>query len=90
MYMYLLTCVCLSMCTCFSTKAAKRLESGLRPRLNSQHHRPSALLLMVELLRDLIRTLNHGNYGIFLIMGNARFMSSTVFQQIPKGSEVPI
>ena len=26
-----------------------------------------------------LRTLNYGNYGIFLIMGNARFCPSTVF-----------
>ena len=25
-----------------------------------------------------LRTLNYGNYGIFLVMGNARFISSTV------------
>ena len=27
-----------------------------------------------------LRTLNYGNYGIFLMMGNAGFMSSTVFR----------
>ena len=34
-----------------------------------------------------LRTLNYGNYGIFLIMGNAGFLSSTVPQRtkvIPK------
>ena len=30
-----------------------------------------------------LRTLNHGNYGIFLIMGNAGFISSTVAAEFP-------
>ena len=37
---------------------------------------------MIEILHDLkdpkLRTLNYGNYGIFLIMGNAGYISSTV------------
>ena len=34
-----------------------------------------------------LRTLNYGNYGIFLMMGHARFMSSTVLYRNPlKGS----
>ena len=35
------------------------------------------LRLMDKILHDL-RTLNYGNYGIFLIMGNAGFCPSTV------------
>ena len=30
-----------------------------------------------------LRTLNYGNYGIFLIMGNAGFCPSTVFLAVP-------
>ena len=33
---------------------------------------------MDKILPDLKRTLNYGNYGIFLIMGNAGFCPSTV------------
>ena len=41
--------------------------------------RVEVLRLMIEILHYLIlRTLNYGNYGIFLIMGNAGFLSSTV------------
>ena len=29
-----------------------------------------------------LRTLNYGNYGIFLIVGNAGFCPSTVFQTV--------
>ena len=36
------------------------------------------ILLMDKILHDPIRTLNYGNYGIFLIMGNAGFCPSTV------------
>ena len=36
---------------------------------------------MIEILHDL-RTLNYGNYGIFLIMGNAGFISSTVVLRV--------
>ena len=31
-----------------------------------------------------LRTLNYGNYGIFLIMGNAGFCPSTVVNRIPE------
>ena len=33
---------------------------------------------MIEILHHLKRSLNYGNYGIVLIMGNAGFISSTV------------
>ena len=33
---------------------------------------------MIEILCITLRTLNYGNYGIFLIMGNAGFISSGV------------
>ena len=33
---------------------------------------------MIITLRNTLRTLNYGNFGIFLIMGNARFISSAV------------
>ena len=36
------------------------------------------LLLMIYKSCVTLRTLNYGNYGIFLILGNARFISSTV------------
>ena len=37
------------------------------------------LRLMIEILGiTIVGTLNYGNYGIFLIMGNAGFISSTV------------
>ena len=36
------------------------------------------LLLMIEKSCSTSRTLNYGNYGIFLIMGNAGFLSSAV------------
>ena len=32
---------------------------------------------MIEILHDL-KALNYGNYGVFLIMGNAGFIPSTV------------
>ena len=37
--------------------------------------------VVILLLKSCItlRTLNYGDYGIFLDMGNARFISSTVF-----------
>ena len=35
-------------------------------------------------------TLNHGNYGIFLIVGNAGFISSTVIMNLMLGSPKPI
>ena len=35
------------------------------------------ILLMIESCITL-RTLNYGNYGIFLILGNAGFIASTV------------
>ena len=35
----------------------------------------------------LLRTLNYGNYGIFLIMGIAGFISSTVQRRPNKGSD---
>ena len=38
------------------------------------------------LLRLILTTLRYGNYGIFLIMGNAGFISSTV-SVIYKGSK---
>ena len=34
--------------------------------------------LMIEILSMTLRTLNYGNYGIFLIMGNAGCISSAV------------
>ena len=42
-----------------------------------------------------LRTLDYGNYGIFLIMGNAGFISSTVgppepLRTLPKAMETPI
>ena len=43
---------------------------------NSSNFRP--LLLMIEILCITLRTLNYGNYGIFLIRGHAGFISSTV------------
>ena len=30
-----------------------------------------------------LRTLNYGNYGLFLILGNAGFVSSTVVRDPP-------
>ena len=33
---------------------------------------------MIYILSITLRTLNYGNYGIFLVMGNAGFVSSTV------------
>ena len=33
---------------------------------------------MIEILSITLRTLNYGNYGIFLLMGHAGFISSTV------------
>ena len=36
------------------------------------------ILSMIEILHYLIGTVNYGNYGIFLLMGNAGFLSSTV------------
>ena len=33
---------------------------------------------MICILHDLIWTVNYGNYGIFLIMGTAGFISSTI------------
>ena len=33
---------------------------------------------MIEILSIALRTLNYGNCGIIIIMGNARFTSSTV------------
>ena len=36
----------------------------------------------------ILMTLNYGNYGIFLIMGNAGFVSSTV-GKVPKPNTLP-
>ena len=36
-----------------------------------------------------LRTLNYGNYGIFLIMGNAGFISSTALRRALCGSPEP-
>ena len=37
-----------------------------------------------------LRTLNYGNYGIFLIMGHAGFCPSTVLQNKAKGFLQPV
>ena len=44
------------------------------------------ILLMINILHYLkdLRTLNYGNYGIFLIMGNAGFLTSTVVRRSTK------
>ena len=39
---------------------------------------PFPILLMIEISCFTLRTVNYGNYGIFLIMGDAGFKSSTV------------
>ena len=39
---------------------------------------PGEVLLMILSSCIALRTLNYGNYGIFLIMGDAGFVSSTV------------
>ena len=36
------------------------------------------MLLMIEILSMTLRTLNYGNHGIFLVTGNAGFVSSAV------------
>ena len=38
---------------------------------------------MIEILQITLRTLIYGNYGIFLIMGNAGFLSSKVLISKP-------
>ena len=37
-----------------------------------------------------LRTLNYGNYGIFLLMGNAGFCPSTVLGSLGSGLRVPL
>ena len=36
-----------------------------------------------------LRTLNYGNYGIFLLMGHAGFCPSAVFAAVPSASSSP-
>ena len=40
---------------------------------------------MTEIPSMTVRTLNYGNYGIFLAMGNAGFRSSAVSSQLRAG-----
>ena len=49
----------------------------------------NTLRLMIEILSITLRTLNYGIHGIFLIMGNAGFISSTVSQQANEGINYP-
>ena len=47
---------------------------------------------MIEILSSTLRALNYGRYGIFLIMGNAGFISSTVTigkLQVIEGEKCP-
>ena len=49
------------------------------------------LLLMIETpMHYLLRTLNSGNYGIILDMGNAGFISSTVSHGKPKHRDIEL
>ena len=57
-------------------ESVKRAERpGLLPQQQARVGRKDRILLMIEILHYLIRTLN---YGIFLITGNAGFISSAV------------
>ena len=48
-------------------------------------HKKRTSHTVADINPSLIRTLDYGNYGTFLIMGHAGFVSSTVIQRIACG-----
>ena len=44
----------------------------------SSRHWIYLVRLMIKVLSIVLRTLNYGNYGIFLIMGNAGFIINRI------------
>ena len=73
----------------FLTRGSERVRSSEAPQtgfeegLNAAGRVPKyeSLLLMIEILSITLRTLNYGNYGMFLIMGHAGFISSNRFSE---------
>ena len=78
MYIYIHVKVIIYICMFTYVPTPKGLQSWLV-------YYATIVLLMIEILSITLRTLNHGNSGLFLIMGNAGFISSTVSPKDPSG-----
>ena len=74
------TCTDIELCGWFVISLTWQ-EPSFRRQATSLRAHLEEVLSMTQILHcciTLLRTLNYGNYGIFLILGNAGFISSTV------------